>query len=57
VLLYRRELQSEGLVAVGSRKARIVESWGNGTNTEVGWWGITQYKRSTARGQQQHNTE
>lgn len=36
VLLYSRELQQQGLVAVNSRQAHILESWGNGTNTEVG---------------------
>lgn len=35
VLLYSTELQQQGLVAVNSRQARILESWGNGTNTEV----------------------
>lgn len=36
VLLYSKELQQQGLVAVNSRQAHILESWGNGTNTEVG---------------------
>jgi hypothetical protein len=35
VLLYSTELQQQGLVAVNSKQARILESWGNGTNTEV----------------------
>jgi hypothetical protein len=36
VLLYSSDLQKQGMVAVSSKEAHILESWGNGTNTEVG---------------------
>lgn len=35
VLLYSSQLQTQGLVAVESNKGLILESWFNGTNTEV----------------------
>lgn len=35
VLLYSRELQQQGLKSVDSRRVHILESWFNGTNTDV----------------------
>lgn len=36
VLVYCSELQQAGLTALSSRQLEILESWGNGTDTEVG---------------------
>lgn len=35
VLLYSSELRKQNMTAVSPKKASILESWGNGTNTEV----------------------
>lgn len=35
VLLYSSELRKQNMTAVNPKKASILESWGNGTNTEV----------------------
>lgn len=36
VILYSSELQQQGVTALTSRQLQILESWFNGTNTEVG---------------------
>jgi hypothetical protein len=47
-LLYSRELQQQGLTAVSSRGGFILESWFNGTNTEVrGPWVVLTRKVQT----------
>ena len=37
MVLYSSELQAEGLNALCCNQLKILESWGNGTNTEVRW--------------------